>query len=98
MCSSEVVAVLSLLHYSTTPLRSINVSTYQWNEQFQRALEIADASMRFDCLKRLSHDFVEAAKKYGKIIISELMLHENLKTVKTVKIGGVAGGNKVGLE
>jgi len=41
-------------------------------------------------------DFVHCASVYGKIIISELYLDDASKTIKPAKLGGIAGGEKVG--
>jgi hypothetical protein len=43
-------------------------------------------------LKELVNDFDYAAHTYGKIIINERFIDNRLKTVKSIKIGGVAGG------
>jgi hypothetical protein len=45
-------------------------------------------------LAKMAHDFAYMAKTYGRIIISERFLAGAEKTVKTVSIGGLAGGDK----
>lgn len=42
----------------------------------------------------LAHDFVYAAKTFGKIIISEVNLPADYKTIKPSSVGGIAGGEK----
>ena len=39
-------------------------------------------------------DFIQAAKTYGRIIISEVYLPSHKKTIKPINLGGVAGGEK----
>ncbi|PRP83340.1 hypothetical protein PROFUN_09321 [Planoprotostelium fungivorum] len=55
-----------------------------FDEKYQTNLEMIN----------LAQDFVHNAKTYGKIIISERYLDEEQKTVKPVKFGGLAGGQK----
>jgi hypothetical protein len=65
-----------------------------WNEEFQRALGMADSHEKFVALRNLELDFVYAAQLYGKIIISEMSLPVSLKTIKPTSVGGIAGGEK----
>ncbi len=79
-----------------------------WNVEFQDLRDgiddntFLDQEKTFSSLSALSQDFVNAAKTYGKIIISELYGNLTLtvavpvayKTIKPVAIGGVAGGEK----
>lgn len=45
-------------------------------------------------LVELSQDFIEAAKRWGTIIIAEVYLPMEQRTIRPIKIGGVAGGDK----
>lgn len=71
-----------------------------WNEAFQRALEMpqtteAQKLLRSEFIATVSQDFVQTAIMYGKIIISEVFLPDENKTIKPTKsIGGNAGGEK----
>lgn len=48
-------------------------------------------------LRDLAHDFVHASKKYGKIIIAEKNLPDDMKTIKRLDDdGGKSSGKKVG--
>jgi len=63
-----------------------------WNERFQRVLEmgestLAAANLKYKLLARLSVDFVEIAKTYGKVIISEHLLPDSKKTIKPLSLG-----------
>ncbi|KAN0003830.1 hypothetical protein ACTFIZ_009989 [Dictyostelium cf. discoideum] len=77
---------------STKKMESI--SLYSWNSEFQRLLEMDDCLEKFERLSSLEHDFVYAAESYGRIIISENFLSNELKTIKPVSVGGIAGGEK----
>ncbi len=45
-------------------------------------------------LERLARDFTETARTYGRVIISELHLPVEAKTVRPINVGGVLGGSK----
>ena len=62
-----------------------------WNEEFQKMNEEKHSPSKFERLSQLAHDFVYAAKLYGKIICSEVCLPEDRKTIKPTLIGGRAG-------
>lgn len=70
-----------------------------WNHRFQSLLERAENSpeaqfAKYQALARLSIDFVEAAKTYGRVVVSEMFLAPHLRTIPTIGIGGTAGGDK----
>ncbi|PRP84152.1 hypothetical protein PROFUN_04143 [Planoprotostelium fungivorum] len=80
---------------------SNEVDEKSWNQQFQQILEnlnlCDDAQERstiYSQLSNLAQDFVHYAKTYGKLIISELYLPDDQKTIKPNDIGGFAGGVK----
>ena len=82
---------------SLTPTSNNTGSTNKgrnWNEEFQQLVELPDSRIKFLGLRNLAHDFVYAAETYGKIIISEHCLPQDMKTIKPCDIGGVAGGLK----
>jgi hypothetical protein len=49
-----------------------------------------DSFEKFDLLRSTAHDFVHAAEAYGRIIISELCLPDELKTIKPTALGGLS--------
>ena len=65
-----------------------------WNKEFQSILSTEESLEKYTSLQKLGHDFVYAAKTYGKIIISEVHLDPQKKTIKPSSIGGIAGGAK----
>eukprot|EP01117_Protostelium_nocturnum_P014543 TRINITY_DN5541_c0_g1_i4.p1 TRINITY_DN5541_c0_g1~~TRINITY_DN5541_c0_g1_i4.p1 ORF type:complete len:905 (-),score=337.74 TRINITY_DN5541_c0_g1_i4:2149-4863(-) len=80
---------------------SLNEDGETWNQQFQQILEnlngCDDTQERISIYSQLSHlaqDFVHCAKTYGKLIISELYLPNDQKTIRPCDIGGFAGGLK----
>ena len=50
----------------------------------------------FERLAQVGRDFAFAARQYGRIIIAEKFLPNELKTIPpcTVSLGGIAGGEK----
>jgi hypothetical protein len=54
----------------------------------------ADWSDPFSKLSQLAEDFTYASKLYAKVIISELHVPVDSKTIRPTKIGGIAGGDK----
>lgn len=65
-----------------------------WNDRFQAIYDAPDSEAKYDALHRLSMDFLGVAETYGKVIIAELSLPDNEKSIKPINIGGVAGGSK----
>lgn len=65
-----------------------------WNGQFQELIDQPDSFGKFRSLTQLAHDFVYAATSYAKIIISELRLPDECKTIRPCFLGGLAGGIK----
>ncbi|KAF2070369.1 hypothetical protein CYY_008312 [Polysphondylium violaceum] len=65
-----------------------------WNEIFQNTLDLPDSEEKFRKLSNIANDFVYCADTFGKIIISELHLPAESKTIKPLALGGVAGGLK----
>lgn len=79
-------------------------SIADFNTRFQTVTEIIHSfnsntstkvkSKAYVDLLHLYQDFLFSARTYGKIIISEVYLPDNEKTIKPVQIGGIAGGQK----
>eukprot|EP01132_Coremiostelium_polycephalum_P007680 gene7680-9448_t len=65
-----------------------------WNVEFQKLLRLAPSLDKFQKLTFLAMDFVKAAENYGFIIIKEMFLPNELKTIKPIDLGGIAGGQK----
>jgi len=73
--------------------------TLTWNEAFQQALEMPQNTpeaklARAELISRVAEDFEQTARLFGKIIISEVFLPDEEKTIKpaTQFISGSAGG------
>ena len=65
-----------------------------WNQEYQSLLAEPISAEKYTKLDHLSRDFEYASKTYAKIIISELPLPLDQKTVKPCSLGGIAGGCK----
>ncbi|KYQ96645.1 hypothetical protein DLAC_03928 [Tieghemostelium lacteum] len=65
-----------------------------WNKDFQGLLRLSASLSKFQSLSYLAMDFVKAAEMYGLIIIKEMFMPIELKTIKPINIGGIAGGEK----
>ncbi|KYQ91377.1 hypothetical protein DLAC_08332 [Tieghemostelium lacteum] len=75
----------------TSDFKEINSN---WNDLFQRLLDLPESEEKYKKLSNMASDFVYCADTFGKIIISELHLPEESKTIKPLALGGVAGGLK----
>ena len=88
------------------PKKSLSVSGFNeqldWNYRFQNCVEGLQSGetpgellQAFSDLSNLAQDFIHSARTYGKIIISEVFLPDNEKTIRPVPtLGGFAGGLK----
>jgi hypothetical protein len=76
-----------------------------WNAEFQELVDLGDgdntgtdpssgSEEKFARMYRLAHDFVSCAVLYARIIISELCVPAEHKTIPPADVGGVAGGEK----
>eukprot|EP01133_Synstelium_polycarpum_P016867 gene16867-20055_t len=65
-----------------------------WNDEFQTLLALPNTELKFRKLSYLARDFVFAAKTYATIIINELCLPFEQKSLQPVDMGGFAGGLK----
>jgi len=69
-------------------------SFIDWNEEFQRISALEDSAEKYKQLSQIAHEFVYVAETYGRVIISELYLPDDRKSIKPVNLGGRAGGSK----
>jgi hypothetical protein len=65
-----------------------------WNHELQSLLDMEPSEEKYLKLRELAHDFNLTAEVYAKILISELFLSPNEKTIPPSTIGGLAGGTK----
>lgn len=76
--------------YSTDYKNSTN-----WNEELRLIIEqIKDEAEKYEKISNLAENFDATAVTYAKVIISELCFPDAQKTIKPIKIGGIAGGRK----
>eukprot|EP01125_Pyxidicula_operculata_P007329 TRINITY_DN2496_c0_g1_i1.p1 TRINITY_DN2496_c0_g1~~TRINITY_DN2496_c0_g1_i1.p1 ORF type:complete len:2166 (+),score=385.55 TRINITY_DN2496_c0_g1_i1:51-6548(+) len=69
-------------------------SPFTWYKEFQSIVDKPDDATKFKELSNLYSTFVHFAELFGKIIISEAYLPDEMKTLKPLQMGGVAGGEK----
>ena len=78
---------------------------YYWNNQFMEAIaaisslthnsHFEERVSAYDRLSRLAEDFNQTVRTYGRIIISEVHLPVEQKSIKPAsELGGIAGGEK----
>lgn len=65
-----------------------------WNRELQELLDTDPSEQKYLKLRELAHDFNLTAEVYAKILISELFVAANEKTIPPSSIGGFAGGQK----
>ena len=65
-----------------------------WNERFQALLDLEDSPAKFAALSNIGNDFASAASVFGRIIIEELFVPFDQKTIKPLSMGGLHGGLK----
>ena len=86
------------------PQPAYDPEEFAWNERFQRAVAAmqqaplsAPKEQRLHVyteLAALAQDFAFTAETYGRIIISEVGMPPEKKTIKPLQLGGVVGGDK----
>eukprot|EP01130_Rhizamoeba_saxonica_P007288 TRINITY_DN2942_c0_g1_i7.p1 TRINITY_DN2942_c0_g1~~TRINITY_DN2942_c0_g1_i7.p1 ORF type:complete len:1220 (-),score=212.02 TRINITY_DN2942_c0_g1_i7:96-3755(-) len=75
-------------------------SRFDWNQRFQDILELPQTTTdevlsRYERLRSLGNDFIHTAKTFGKIIIEEIFVPNEEKTIRPDKqMGGIGGGPK----
>jgi hypothetical protein len=52
---------------------------------------LKQAAFKYDSLNKLNIDFVETARQFGKLIISEHLMEDDKKTLHPLPLGGLAG-------
>lgn len=67
---------------------------FYWQSRLQKLLRDDDSLEKFSQLSQLSQDFVNSARSYAQIIISEQCFENEQKTIKPLTLGGLAGGEK----
>jgi hypothetical protein len=76
-------------------LRLPSVPICPWNERFQALLDLPDGPAKHAAISNLGADFVHASSTFARIIIEELYLPYDQKTIKPVSaMGGIHGGTK----
>jgi hypothetical protein len=65
-----------------------------WNKNFQSILDEEESESKYQRLSQIAHEFIFVAETYGKVIISEINVPFDQKTIKPISIGGQAGGEK----
>jgi len=97
---SRVKGDISLFERTQRTAEAKNeVKMKSWNQAFLEAQDLPENTpdqvlKKYRLLSKLSTDFIEIAKVYGRTVISEYFLGKEYQTVETIKIGGVAGGTK----
>lgn len=70
-----------------------------WNEEFAVAQGLPEQTfsqlrVKYQQISSIIGEFLDAVREYGRIIIAEVSLPAEEKTIKPVNVGGVAGGSK----
>ena len=90
--------LLAARHILDARLRAANRT--EWNDRFQRILDLAETSpdeklFKYQSLQNVAQDFRYSAELVARLIVNELSLPDPLKTVKpAAQFGGHAGGTK----
>ena len=107
--AAQQLALLTLADQVAMRLRAGNTGagSESFNNRFQKLAErlscsISQSEFRNEVevvrtcveLERVSRNFFELASRYAQIIISEMHLPVEQKTVRPLKMGGVLGGHK----
>lgn len=79
------------------PKMTVDDTGDNWNQRFQRAIDLPEASIdekieKYQTLSAINKDFVSSATRYAKTIISEYFLHVKDKSIRSKNFGGFAGG------
>lgn len=85
--------VIAELFESSVTESALEVST-KMIDDYVKALKNERQLERFEKLSDVFAEFIDIAKTYSEIVIKEKEIPENLKVIKTLKIGGIAGGSK----
>lgn len=79
--------------------RDASIRWDDWNERFQRALELKERDIeeriqKFSELTSINRDFIAVATSCAKTIITELFVRDSEKSVRSKPLPGFAGGQK----
>jgi len=80
--------------YESVQAMSYYAKNTNWNEMYQKALDLPHGAQKLEAVSQICTDFAYAATMYGKIIISEFCLPDEQKSIKRASMGGMAGGDK----
>jgi len=89
-----------ILDHTSQALMKLSIKTASdrsvknWNNEFQDIMAEDPSPEKYRELSRLAREFVFVASTYGRVIISEMTLPESNKSIKSVQVGGIAGGRK----
>jgi len=72
--------------YSEEEFEQILARTKDWNAVFQRVIELPDSVNKFRLLSRLAKEFAFVAETYGRVIISELNIPLEYKSIKPLPV------------
>lgn len=101
-------SLLPMIPIAIPPEPSANPFDYEygWSTEYHKLLDKIQAIQTngagdldekrkvYRALADLAKDFSNTAKLYGRIIIEETCLDNSKKTIKSINVGGVAGGEK----
>lgn len=83
------------------PSDIVNVAGRKWNQTFQDLYGVLclgeteeQLVLAFSDISYMYIDFIRSAKLYGKEIIQERWIDNASKTIKSLDVGGIAGGDK----
>ena len=98
MISDSKLEIIRQAHVDARTTASYTAGR-NWNEEFQSAVGMPENEDKWLKLQRLSQDFLYCSKTYGKIIISEFYLPDELKSIRRMGASGsekwgIAGGSK----
>jgi hypothetical protein len=93
---SQYQEVQKMLFWGQPRMTSDDTGT-NWNQRFQRTLDLPEETvdeklLKYNLLSGINNDFVSAATRYAKTIISEYFLHAKDKSIRPSNFGGLAGG------
>eukprot|EP01091_Cochliopodium_minus_P008773 TRINITY_DN2044_c1_g2_i1.p1 TRINITY_DN2044_c1_g2~~TRINITY_DN2044_c1_g2_i1.p1 ORF type:complete len:1208 (-),score=324.64 TRINITY_DN2044_c1_g2_i1:36-3659(-) len=78
--------------------KEFDFGKYHWVKEFYYANDIDSPEKHYENISKIGTRFVECAEFYGRIIISEKNLPNDLKTIKPTDLGGIAGGDKFSVQ
>lgn len=80
-----------------SPAKKTDAASLAFNEEWQQCVESLaynpDVSI-YETISNLSRNFCATARRYGSLIVSELHLPDEMKTIRPSNMGGIIGGAK----